>query len=340
MEIAVVILNYNGKNFLEKFLPTVIKYSDEASIYVADNQSTDNSVIYLEQNFPLLKILINKENGGFAKGYNDALKEICADFYVLLNSDVKVTENWIAPCIELMKKNDNIWAVQPKILSYQYKNKFEHAGAAGGFLDRDYFPFCQGRIFDFTEEDNEQYNEEKEIFWASGACMFIRAKEFHSFGGFDEDFFAHMEEIDLCWRMKLKGGKIYFCPNSKVYHVGGGTLNYMHPKKTFLNFRNSLFMITKNYQGNLLILFFKIIKRMLIDGLAATLFLLKFQFKHFWAVFIAHLHFYKYLSKNLKKRKMIQQNVSEFNRKGLYPKSIIFQKYFKGIRTFGELGDF
>lgn len=334
MEIAVVILNYNGEKFLEQFLPNVIEYSKDATIYVADNCSTDNSVEFLKQNFPEIKLIINTENGGFAKGYNDALKYVKADYYVLLNSDIEVTENWIKPCVDLLESDMSIAGLQPKILAYHDKTKFEHAGAAGGYLDKDFFPFCQGRIFDEVEMDNGQYNKSHEVFWASGACLFIRAELYHQQGGLDDSFFAHMEEIDLCWRLKQHGHKIFYCADSIVYHVGGGTLNYNSPKKTFLNFRNSLYMITKNYGGNL---FFKIFKRLLLDGLAGSMFILKFQFKHCWAVVKAHFTFYGNLSQLLKKRQVIKQSRTNYNSKGLFRKSIIFKKYFGGVKMFSQL---
>jgi GT2 family glycosyltransferase len=333
-KIAVVILNYNGSAFLSQFLPTVIACSEGAEIYVADNASTDNSVNLLQKEFPRVNLVVNPQNGGFAKGYNDALKQIEATYYVLLNSDIEVTPNWLQPCIELLESNQDIVAVQPKVLSYLSKTKFEHAGAGGGFLDKDFYPFCQGRIFDLTEEDLEQYNETKEVFWATGACLFIRSEAYHSVGGLDEDFFAHMEEIDLCWRLKSRGHKIYYCPNSLIYHVGGGTLNYQNPKKTYLNFRNSLFMVTKNYEG---ILFFKLFKRLVLDGIAATLFLLKFQFKHFGAVFNAHMAYYKNLSKFLKKRKAEKKHVRVKITTGFYKKSIVFGSFLFGIKTFKDL---
>lgn len=334
LEIAVVILNYNGKKFLEQFLPIVIEHSKNATIYVADNCSTDNSVDFLQQNFSDVKLIINSENGGFAKGYNDALKHIKADYYVLLNSDIEVTPNWIKPCIDLLESNSTIAGLQPKILAHHNKIKFEHAGAAGGYLDKDFFPFCQGRIFDEVETDHGQYNKSHEVFWASGACLFIRAELYHQYDGLDDSFFAHMEEIDLCWRLKQQGHKIFYCADSTVFHVGGGTLNYNSPKKTFLNFRNSLYMITKNYEGNLI---FKIFKRLLLDGLAAVMFILKFQFNHCWAVAKAHFKFYCNLSQLLKKRKAIKEVRTKFNSKGLYNKSIIFKKYFGGVKLYSQL---
>jgi len=334
MKIAVVILNYNGRSFLEKFLPSVVEHSIGSEIYVADNASTDDSVQFVQSNYPQIKLVINKENGGFAKGYNDSLKLITADYYVLLNSDIEVTENWIKPCIDLLESDNEIVAVQPKILAYNNKTKFEHAGAAGGFLDKDFYPFCQGRIFEFTEEDNGQYNQNREVFWATGACLFIRSDAYHKAGGLDEDFFAHMEEIDLCWRLKSQGHKIFYCSDSVIYHVGGGTLSYINPRKTFLNFRNSLFMIAKNYDG---LLFFKICKRLILDGFAGSLFLIKFQFNHFWAVLKAHFAFYANLSKLVKKRKLIKATRTNFNSVGLYKKNIVVKKFISGITKFSDL---
>jgi len=334
LEIAVVILNYNGEKFLKDFLPSVVSNSKEATIYVVDNCSTDNSVSFLKDNYPEIKLIINQENGGFAKGYNDGLKFIKADYYVLLNSDIEVSPNWIMPCVQLMEDDESIAGVQPKILSYHNKKQFEHAGAAGGFLDRDFYPFCQGRLFELVEEDEGQYDDNKEVFWASGACLFVRANLYHELGGLDEDFFAHMEEIDFCWRLKKHNHKLFYCADSKVYHVGGGTLNYMSPRKTYLNFRNSLYMIAKNYDG---ILFFKILKRLFLDSLAGGLFLIHFQFSHIWAIIKAHFSFYAQLSTLLRKRKYIKETQTKFNPKGLYNKSIIFQKFLKGVKKFTDL---
>lgn len=333
-KLAVVILNYNGRKFLEQFLPGVLAHSGGASIVLADNASTDDSVSYVREHFPAVEIVINSENGGFAKGYNDALKKVDAEYYVLLNSDIEVTPGWITPCLTMLEENPQIAAVQPKILAWHNKHKFEHAGAAGGFLDKDFYPFCQGRIFEHTEEDQGQYNVNREVFWATGACLFIRAKLYHDAGGLDEAFFAHMEEIDLCWRLKSQGHQIWYCADSSIYHVGGGTLNYMNPRKTYLNFRNSLYMIAKNYEGNL---FLKVIKRLWLDGIAGTVFAFKFQFRHVWAVFRAHVSFYRHLSVLLKQRREIKANVTEFNRTGLYKKNIVFKKFLGGLSNFKDL---
>ena len=241
--LAIIILNWNGKSWLEKFLPTVLKYSQNAEIFVIDNASTDNSVLFLNENFPEVKIVINEKNFGFAGGYNEGLKHVNAEFYCLLNSDVEVTENWTQPILKLFKKDEKIAAIQPKILSYHDKEKFEFAGAAGGLIDNLGYPYCRGRIFENLEIDNGQYNDETEIFWASGCALFIRSKDFWEQNGFDERFFAHQEEIDLCWRLKNSGKKIFYTYKSTVYHVGGGTLHKQNPQKTYLNFRNNLSMM-------------------------------------------------------------------------------------------------
>lgn len=334
MKVSIVILNYNGKNYLEEFLPNVIEHSKGAEVVVVDNLSTDDSVAFLKESFPDIRLLINKENGGFAKGYNDGLKQIESDVYVLLNSDVEVTANWIQPCLDVLQSNDSIVAVQPKVLAQKEKDKFEHAGASGGYLDKNYFPFCRGRIFDEIETDQGQYDSNTEVFWATGACMFVKAEAYHELGGLDEDFFAHMEEIDLCWRMKKKGYQIYSCGESTVYHVGGGTLNYMNPRKTFLNFRNSLFMIVKNHEG---ILLPKIWWRMVLDGMAGIMFLFKFQFSHFWAVLRAHFALYANARTLSRKRKEIKAFTSSTNKSGIYRKNIIFQKFLKGVKKFSDL---
>ena len=249
MKIAVVILNWNGKDLLNKFLPSIIEYSEGAQIYVADNASTDDSVDFVIQNHPSVKIIQNQVNGGYAKGYNDALKTLSEDIYVLLNSDVEVTPNWLDPIISKFSKDNSIAAAQPKILDYKNKEYFEYAGAAGGYLDKLGYPFCRGRIFNTLEKDNGQYNDTTEIFWASGACLFVRANAFWEAGALDEDYFAHQEEIDLCWRIKAKGGKIIYDGSSEVFHVGGATLDSGSPEKTFYNFRNSLFNLLKNKKG-------------------------------------------------------------------------------------------
>jgi GT2 family glycosyltransferase len=332
-DIAIVILNYNGKEYLKKFLPTVIGYSENARIVVADNLSTDDSVTYLTSEFPSIEIIQNKSNGGFAMGYNEALRQVDSPYYLLLNSDIEVSENWLSPLYEKIQ-DPNVSGCQPKVLAYNNKNYFEHAGASGGFLDRNYFPFCRGRIFELTEKDNGQYDNPTEIFWTTGACMLIKSKVFHANKGFDDDFFAHMEEIDLCWRIKRNGGSFWVVPSSKVYHVGGGTLNYMSPFKTYLNFRNSLYTITKNHEG---ILFFKIFYRMLLDGLAGLLFFVKGSPRHTLAVIQAHTSFYKMLKSMLKKRKELKNTNDSLNDEGLYRGSILWARYIKRITKYSNL---
>lgn len=319
MKIAVVILNWNGKQLLEQFLPSVIKYSQEADVYIADNASTDDSVAYLNQYFPQVQIIQNKTNGGFAKGYNDALKHIEADVFCLLNSDIEVTQHWLSAIKEEFESNPNTSIVQPKILDFKKKTHFEYAGAAGGFIDKYGYPFCRGRIFNTIEEDLGQYNDNREIFWASGACLFIRKSTFTALKGFDESYFAHFEEIDLCWRAFNSDFKTVYVGTSTVYHVGGATLNAIHPKKTYLNFRNSLFTITKNAEG---FLFGIILIRLVLDGIAGLKFLLSFQFKHVLAIIKAHLSFYVNLIHLLKQRKYLPK------KKNYYQTTSIVWSYF------------
>ena len=334
--IAIVILNWNGKDFLEKFIPTLIKFSGNNPIYIADNLSSDDSVSFLEKNYPSIIIIKNKENGGFAKGYNDALKQIKAKYYVLANSDIEVTENWINPIINLFERDSNIAAIQPKILNYYDKQIFEYAGAAGGYIDKYGYPFCRGRLFNTLETDKLQYNNAQEVFWATGACLFIKADLFWEVNGFDEDYFAHMEEIDLCWRLKNIGYKIFVEPQSMVYHVGGGTLNKTNPRKTFLNFRNNLITYHKNTDGNFL--FFKILFRVILDGVAGIKFLLEGNYKHCIAVIKAHFAYYKLLPSTTKKRKVLQQHKAfQQSSIAIYPKNIIIDYFIKGTKKFSDL---
>lgn len=331
-DLAVVILNWNGRAFLEQFLPGVIAHSAPHRVVLADNASTDDSVAFVRQQFPEVEVVINSENGGFAKGYNDALKRVQADYYLLLNSDVEVTPNWLDPLIEAMK-DPEVAGCQPKIRAFHRRHDFEHAGAAGGFIDQLYFPFCRGRIFDIIEQDNGQYDHSTDIFWATGACMLIRSEVYHAAGGLDERFFAHMEEIDLCWRAQRMGYKFRAVPSSVVYHVGGGTLNYLSPKKTYLNFRNSLLMIYKNHHGNLFLL---MLRRMTFDGIAATSFLLKGQFSHFLAVFRAHRSFYRMLPSSRKERQRFA-HLPKSAPVGKMKGSILFARYVQRISKFEQL---
>lgn len=328
-KIAIVILNWNGGELLRTFLPSVIQFSSDATIYVADNASTDQSVEILQTEFPSVKIIQNKANYGFAKGYNKALKVVEEPIWVLVNSDVEVSENWLNPVLEVFESDENIAVVQPKILDFKNKTAFEYAGAAGGFLDKYGFPFCRGRLFNTIEKDNGQYDDVADIFWASGACFFIRKQVFWEMNGFDEDFFAHQEEIDLCWRINSKGYSIKYCGYSTIYHVGGATLQVESPRKTFLNFRNSLWMLTKNVpkQKLLSILF----SRLVLDGVAGVRFFFQGYFAHVWAILKAHFYFYRFLRKNLKKRK-------KANLKYYYKiNSIIYSYFIKGKKTFAEL---
>jgi len=332
MKIAVVILNWNGKTFLEKFLPNVVECStDVAEVIVADNASTDDSVDFLNQHFPTIRLIQNAENGGFSKGYNDALKQIDADYFVLLNSDIEVTKNWIQPVIDLMESDPKIAVCQPKIRSYYEREKFEYAGGAGGFMDKFGYPFCRGRIFDTTEIDTGQYDDVCEIFWATGAAMFVKASIYKEFGGLDEDFFAHMEEIDFCWRVKNAGYKVMYCPDSTVFHVGGGTLPKSSPRKTYLNFRNNLSLIYKNSSNRFFVFFMRII----LDDMAAVKFSLGGSFGDFAAVYKAYFHFFKMLPKNRKKRK--QQKTIRKKLVGLSPFSIVWKYYVKKQKTFDQL---
>lgn len=336
-KVAVVILNWNGEKLLDQFLPAVLSCSpDYCEIYVADNASTDGSVQLIKDKFPTVKTVILEKNWGFAAGYNKALEQINAEYYVLLNSDVEVTPGWVAPIIDMMEKDPSISACQPKIRSYHQKDEFEYAGAAGGFIDKWCYPFCRGRIFHVFEKDLGQYDQITEIFWASGAALFIRSEVYHSVNGLDEDFFAHMEEIDLCWRIKNRGGKVFFHPESTVYHVGGGTLLMGSPRKTFLNFRNSLQMMSKNLpKRSFMPLIFL---RLILDGVAAVSFLpYKNGWGNFWAVFRAHLSYYGLFFKIMKKRSHVP------NRKvpRIYKKSVVFEFFLHKIRKYSDLkGDF
>lgn len=297
--IAVVILNWNGKGLLEKFLPSVIAYSEGANIYVADNASTDDSILFLEHNYPQIKIIRNDVNGGFAQGYNTALKYVKEEFLCLLNSDVEVTPGWLTPVSDIFETQQDIAVIQPKIRWYHQKEYFEYAGAAGGFIDKYGYPFCRGRIFETLETDSGQYDDETDIFWASGACFFIRNDVFTEQEGFDELFFAHMEEIDLCWRIYNSGKRIYYTSKSLVYHVGGGTLNAQSATKTFLNFRNSLFTLLKNLPETSRKKI--IITRMLLDGVAFCKFMATLNVNHAFAILKAHKSYYHLKSKVLKR---------------------------------------
>lgn len=301
MKIAVVILNWNGQKWLEKFLPDVVRYSPEAEVVVVDNNSTDNSSSWLFEKFPEVRLVQLSSNTGYAGGYNEGLKYIKADIFCLLNSDVQVTKDWLQRPMQLFKIHPEIAVIQPKILDFNTPKYFEFAGAAGGLIDNLGYPYCRGRKFDTLEQDTGQYDDEKEIFWASGCCLFIRSKDFWAVGGLDETFFAHQEEIDLCWRIKNYGRKIFYTYQSKIYHVGGGTLNKQSPQKTYLNIRNNLGMLVKNLP--LWTLIWVIPLRLVLDGVAGIYFGINNGFPHLWAVVRAHFGFYVRLPKYLSSRK-------------------------------------
>ena len=328
-KIAVVILNWNGEKLLKQFLPSVISFSSEAKIYVADNASTDNSLEVIKNQFPSVTIIQNDANYGFAKGYNVALQNIEEKYLCLLNSDVEVTQNWLTPILSLFENNPEVGIIQPKILDYKNKAYFEYAGAAGGYIDKFGYPFCRGRIFDNVEKDNGQYDDEQTIFWASGACFFIRKDIFNQLNGFDDDFFAHQEEIDLCWRAINGGYKIKYTSKSVVFHVGGATLNEGNPRKTFLNFRNSLLMLLKNLPKKEL--FSIIFSRLCMDGLAGIQFVFKGKFKHSFAIIKAHFSFYSLINKTLKKRTSLQL------KNYYYTKSIVYQYFVKNGKVFDKI---
>lgn len=336
---AIVILNYNGRNFLERFLPSVIAHSSNYPIYVADSASNDDSVAWLQVHYPQIHLIELPQNYGYAGGYNRALAQIVAEYYVLLNSDVEVTPNWLNPIIQLLDKEPQIAACQPKLLAFHNKTQFEYAGAAGGYIDWLGFPYCRGRIFDHCETDHRQYDTTVPVFWASGACLFIRAAIFHEVGGFDEDFFAHMEEIDLCWRLHLSGYAVYCCPTSVVYHVGGGTLPPSNPFKTYLNYRNSVAMLYKNLpsKNRWGIIFL----RLIIDGISAMRFLPKSQWRNIWAIVEAHFKFYAWAFGTLpKKRKKIKQSIGDIPAISpplISPKSIIWTYFVEKRKAFENL---
>lgn len=331
--VAVVILNWNGTKFLRQYLPFVVDYTlSSADVYVIDNASTDDSVEYIRTHFPQVKLIINDENYGFAKGYNQGLKHIEAEYYCLLNSDVEVTPDWVDSLVEFMDNNKAVAVCQPKLLSYFHKDEFEYAGAAGGFIDKYGYPFCRGRLFSTMEKDEGQYDDIAELFWATGACMFVRSDVYHALGGLDDDFFTHMEEIDFCWRVKNAGYKVMYYPQSKVYHYGGGTLKTGSPQKTFYNFRNNLIMLYKNLPANRLFPVFCM--RFIYDIIAALRFLLDSGVNDFMAVFKAQISFLATFKISIKKRKQLQH--PKFISK-MYKKDIIIQYFFLKKKKYTDL---
>ncbi|MBU3852580.1 MAG: glycosyltransferase family 2 protein [Candidatus Paraprevotella stercoravium] len=334
--VAVVILNWNGRKMLEKFLAGVVAHTEPlGTVYVADNASTDDSIEYLRKEFPQVPLLILDKNYGFAEGYNRALEQINASYYLLLNSDVEVTPGWLDPLVRYMDSHPEVAACQPKLLSYFQKDSFEYAGAAGGYLDYLGYPFCRGRVLDTVERDKGQYDQITQIFWATGAALMIRSEDYWQAGGLDGDFFAHMEEIDLCWRLNTMGRKLVCIPDSVAYHWGGGTLPKENPRKTFLNFRNNLLMLYKNLPDQQLqkILFF----RMLLDGVAAMQFLLKGQWGNFKAVIQAHNAYRAFKPKYRTKRLDTQSKAVSSSVSCIFPKSMVFLYLFRGQKNYSQL---
>jgi len=331
---AIVILNFNGRRYLGQFLPMVMANTcDRAEVIVADNGSTDDSVAFLQTTFPGVRIILLDRNYGFAGGYNAALSQVKTDYYVLLNSDVEVGPGWMEPIIRLMESDPLIGACQPKIRMYADRGSFEYAGAAGGWLDYLGYPFARGRVFDVCEKDTGQYDRTEPVFWASGAALFIRAPLYHRLGGLEGFFFAHQEEIDLCWRIQLAGYKVYCCPESVVYHVGGGTLPKGNERKVFLNFRNNLIMMAKCLPLGQSV--WKMPLRLLLDSISAWKSLFAGEAVYFWAILEAHLAFFKWLMVSRKKSLFPPKRKAPLT--GWYRGSIVWQYFVKGKKTFNEI---
>ena len=335
LKLAIVILNWNGERYLRQFLPTLLRnIPDYAEVIIADNASSDGSLAFLREEYPQIRVIVHPQNGGFSKGYNDAFQQIEAEYYCLLNSDIEVPEHWVEPVMELFESDDTIAAIQPKIISYHDRTKFEYAGASGGFIDKYGYPFCRGRVFDTLEEDHHQYDDAIPVFWATGAALFVRSAVYHQLGGLDEDFFAHMEEIDFCWRIKKAGYKLMIEPKSFVYHIGGGTLPKNNSHKTYLNFRNNLCLLLKNLPKNRLFITFAM--RLVLDNVAAFSFLLKGNASDFTAVYKAHAAFLR-MRKAMKGKRTGNEGVAF---KDTWPASIVFlnyvgrKKHFDGHRFF------
>jgi hypothetical protein len=336
-KVAIVILNWNGQKMLKEYLPSVLQYSrDEATVYVADNASTDDSLVMLRERFPEVRLIELEKNWGFAEGYNQALRQIEAEYYLLLNSDIEVTHHWLTPMIELLDTHEDIAACQPKLLSIADRNQFEYAGASGGFLDKYGYPFCRGRIFETVESDNGQYDCQQDILWATGAALMIRSKDYWETGGLDGRFFAHNEEIDLCWRLRIKGRRIVCLPNSHVYHVGGGTLPKGNPMKTFLNFRNNLTMLYKCLPEDELKSVMR--WRWWLDYLAAwEMLILKRNVGDFKAVYRARKAFKCWRKDFEADRRQIQDSrvAEKIPERRMF--SLLWEYYVRGRRTFTAL---
>ena len=336
-KLAIVILNWNGEKMLRQYLPSVLQYSrDEATVYVADNASTDGSLEMLRQHFPECRLIVLEKNWGFAEGYNKALAQISAEYYLLLNSDIEVTHHWLTPLIEYMDTHPEVAACQPKLLSMADRDSFEYAGACGGYIDRYGYPYCRGRIFETVERDNGQYDYPAEVLWATGAALFIRARDYKEVGGLDARFFAHNEEIDLCWRLRIRGRKVMCLPESQVYHVGGGTLPKGNPMKTFLNFRNNLTMLYKCLPDS--DLRHVMLMRWMLDYVAAwQMLLLQHNWGEFCAVFRARRAFSRWKKDFAADRRAIQASRVTDTDAERSPLFLLWQYYAKGHRTFSKL---
>jgi GT2 family glycosyltransferase len=334
--VSIVILNWNGIDFLKRFIPSVLEYSSgkDMALWIADNGSTDGSAGFLKERYPEINLLEFDLNYGFAGGYNRALSLIESEYFILLNSDVEVTPGWTEPMLKIMESDPEVAACMPKIRDLNRREYFEYAGASGGFMDFMGYPFCRGRIFDLVEEDKGQYDEEREVFWATGACMMVRAADWHSLRGFDDRFFAHMEEIDLCWKLKNAGKKIMVCPTSVVYHLGGGTLSRDNPRKTWFNFRNSLLMLLKNLPAGKLYL---VLLRMVFDWLSMIKYIVSFSFANAFAIFRAHISFFGLVPLYLRERMRRQASIRSLKHKEIYPESIVINFFVRGRKHFSQL---
>lgn len=334
--LSIVLLSYNSRDFLSQFLPKLTKFTpDKYEIVVVNNGSTDDTEAFLQENYPQLRVVKIEVNKGFTNGYIESLKQIDAKYYCLISSDIEVTENWADPIIDLMESDDQIAACQPKIKSWHDRNKFEYAGACGGYLDKYGYLFCRGRIFYTVEEDHGQYDENIEVFWASGACLFVRSDLYHQVGGLDDDFFAHMEEVDLCWRLKNLGYKIMCVPASEVFHVGGSIISYGSPGKTYRNYRNNLILLIKNLPFGQLI--WKLPYRLFLDGVAFFHLLFTGQVKLAFVIIKSHMFFHARTLHWLKKRKQVRSLVVDESNTRFYPKSIVWKYFIEKVKFFSEL---
>jgi GT2 family glycosyltransferase len=334
--VAVVILNYNGRHLLEKFLPSVVRFTPGAQVIVADNGSSDDSLDFLRATFPDVGIIAIATNLGFCGGYNYALKKVQAEYTVLLNSDVEVTERWADPVIRILDEQKDVAAAQPKILSYNQRDRFEYAGAAGGYVDALGYPFCRGRIFDFIEKDTHQYDDTRPVFWATGACLFVRTDLFNKLGGFDEDFFAHMEEIDLCWRLKRSQYRVFYVAESIIYHIGGATLASGSSRKVYFNFRNGLYLVIKHLPGPELI--WKLPVRVMLDWVAAFVFLFGYPAAS-RAVIQAHISVARTLGRTIKKRGKLKMAMGPGSVPGIFPASIVWKFFVQRQKTYNRLSN-